>query len=474
MCTAAGLRLPMPSKVVIQFAALLTLTVQAQTLQPGDYFGTAQIGPTALRMALHLAPNADGTWGGTIDSLDQGALGIPIRNLTIDQRVVRFGNFEGTLNAGGNEIDGRLKQGNAAVPIVFRKVDKIEVLNRPQTPRKPYAYNEQDVEFDNEVAKVRLAGTFTWPKNYAAPVPAAVLINGSGPQDRDYTVFGHKPFLVLADDLTRRGFAVLRLDDRGAGKSSGQPGAATLEQLAQDIALAVEYLRTRKEVDSKAIGLIGHSEGGYIAPMAAVMNDAAFVILLAAPAVPGDELLYAQGQAVLNSINAAPNVRQRQSQLQKALFNAVLNEDEAAKLDARLRTAVAKFKATLTPEELAATPGFDQQMEMEIRRMLVPELQSLIRHDPAPVLKALNCPVLAIGGTLDTQVPAKQNLPAIAAALTTADYTIVNLPQLNHMLQTARTGSPNEFATIEETVSPLVLDTIGDWLVKRFIAPRVQ
>ena len=456
----------------MHWPALLLLV---QTLQPGDYFGTTQIGATPLRMALHLKANADGTWSGSFDSLDQGALGIAISNFTFEGPAIRFGNFEGIVNAEGTEITGRLVQGAASLPIVFRKVDKLEVFNRPQQPVKPYPYNEEEVEFDNRVSRIRLAGTLTWPKNTTKRVPAAVLVSGSGPQDRDSTMFGHKPFLVLADYLTRRGFAVLRLDDRGVGKSTGQPGAATLEELAQDAALAVEYLRSRPEIDPGAIGLIGHSEGGYIAPMASIMNDAAFVVLLAAPGVPGDQLLYEQGQAVLESIGAAKNVRERQYELQKMLFNSVLNEGSAVKLEVRLRAAIARFKAGLKPEELAATPNFDQQMETEIRRMLVPELQSLIRHDPGPVLQALTCPVLAVGGALDTQVPARSNLQSIFAALAsgkTQDYQIVSLPKLNHLFQTARTGAPEEFATIEETIAPSVLETVADWLSRHFIERR--
>ncbi len=436
----------------------------AQTLQPGDYLGTVQIGVTALRMALHLVQNPDGTWGGTIDSIDQGAFGMPIRNLTLVGSAVRFGNFEGTLNADG-DVSGRLMQGGSAVPIVFRKVAKIEGPARPQLPSKPYPYNEEEVEFENKSAGVRIAGTLTWPKT-AGPFAAAILLTGSGPQDRDSTMFGHKPFLVLADDLTRRGFAVLRMDDRGVGKSTGNVARSTFEDLAQDAALAIEFLRTRKEIDPKAIGLIGHSEGGFIAPMVA---QAAFVVLLAGPGVPGEALLYEQGQAVLRAVNAPQNVRDRQSQLQHLLFTAVQSERDPAKLEIRLRAAVAEFKANISPDELAGTPGFDQQMEGEIRRMMFPELQSLVRHDPRPYLNALKCPVLAMIGSLDAQVPAKQNLPAIVAALlSTSDFQVVSLPGLNHLFQTARTGAIAEFAAIEETISPVVLEMLGAWLKLHF------
>lgn len=448
--------------------------VLAQTLQSGDYLGTVQIGVTTLRMALHLAQSPDGSWGGTIDSLDQGAMGIPVRNLTFDDKgVVRFGNFEGMANADGSEISGHLTQGGTAVPIMFRKVARIEGPARPQVPQRPYPYNEEEVEY--ETSGAHIAGTLTWPKTSTGQFAAAVLLNGSGLLDRDETMFGHKPFLVLADYLTRLGFAVLRTDSRGAGKSTGSVARPTFEDLAQDAVSAAAFLRTRKEIDPKRIGFIGHSEGGWIAPMAALQAGGAFVILLAGPGVRGDELLYEQGQAVLRAVHAAPNVLERQGQLQRLLFGAVLAERDPGKLEVRLRAAVAEFKASLTAEELAATPGFDQQMEGEVRRWMIPAMQSLIRYDPKPYLMKIECPVLAMFGTLDSQVPARQSLPAIAEALAqgrAADYEIVDLPNLNHLFQTARTGAVSEYGSIEETMAPMALETIGDWLKDRFGARR--
>ena len=328
----------------------------------------------------------------------------------------------------------RLTQGGAAVPIVrSRKVAKIEGPARPQAPQRPYPYNEEEVAYDNKAAGVHIAGTLTWPKTEtpAGPYAAAILLGGSGLLDRDETMFGHKPFLVLADYLTRLGFAVLRTDARGAGKSTGSVARATFEDLAQDAVGAAEFLRTRKEIDPKRIGFIGHSEGGWIAPMAAVQAGGAFVILLAGPGVRGDELLYEQGQAVLRAVHAAPNVLERQGQLQRLLFGAVLAERDPEKLEGRLRAAIAEFKGSLTAEELAATPGFDPQMEGEVRRWMIPAMQSLIRYDPKPYLMKLACPVLAMFGTLDTQVPARQNLPAVAEALARGaveDYEVVSLP----------------------------------------------
>jgi pimeloyl-ACP methyl ester carboxylesterase len=426
-------------------------------------------------MALHLVANPDGSWGGTLDSLEQGAMAIPIRNLTLDRGAVRFGNFEGMVNSDGNEIGGRLMQGGVSLPIVFRKVAKIEGPVRPQDPRRPYPYNEEEVGFENEPAGVHIAGTLTWPKTADGPFAAAILLSGSGRLDRDETMFGHKPFLIIADYLTRRGFAVLRTDDRGAGKSTGNVADSTFDDLAKDAVLAAQFLRTRKEIDPKRIGFIGHSEGGWIAPMAAVGANGAFVVLLAGPGVRGDELLYAQGQAVLKAANAAPNVLERQGQLQRLLFAVVLGERDQPRLESGLREAVARFKASLTPGELAATPGFDRQMEGEVRRWTMPAMQSLLRHDPAPYLKALHCPVLAMMGALDVQVPPAQSLPAIATALTQGaaeDYEVVSLPKLNHLFQTARTGAVSEYASIEETIAPLALETLGEWLKSRFTTER--
>jgi uncharacterized protein len=441
--------------------------VQGQVPQ-GEFLGTVQAGATVLRVALHLSMSADGVLTGTVDSLDQGVTGMPARELRLADGVLRFGTgpavYEGTVNPSATEINGQLTQSGVSMPCVFRKVDKIESPRRPQQPQPPFPYNSEEVAVENQ--GIRLVGTLTWPKG-EGPFPAAVLLNGSGPQDRDYTLFGHKPFLLMADYLTRRGFAVLRMDDRGVGKSTGNLAQSTLEDLASDAVVFVEALRARKEIDPKRIGLIGHSEGASVAPMAAVKAGAAFVILLAGTGVSGAELLYEQGQAVLKAANAAPNVLERQSRVQHLLIGEVLAERDPAKLEERLRAGIAKFKSEITPEELALTPGFDRQMEGEMRRLLAPALQSFIRHDPRPYLNALRCPVLVLNGTLDTQVPYRQNLPAIVAALSEGGneaFTIQSLPRLNHLLQTARTGAVSEYLQIEETMAPVALETIGRWL----------
>lgn len=453
------------------------LSAQQLSMPQGDFLGKVEVGAVSLRLALHLKVAPDGAATGTMDSLDQGVNGMPIRAITFENGVLKLSsgpnlNFEGTVNAAGTEINGHLKQGAMNMPLVFRKVDKIEGPRRPQHPVRPFPYNEEDVTFENQAAGVKIAGTLTWPRTGTGPFPTAILLTGSGPQDRDETLFEHKPFLVLSDFLTRIGFAVLRTDDRGVGKTTGNLARSTLDDLAADAVVMAQFLRTRKEVDPKRIGFIGHSEGGIVGPMAAAKAEAAFLILLAGPGVRGDELLYEQGQAVLKAAGAPPNVLQRQTRIQHLLLETVLAERDPVKLEAKLRDAVALFKSEISPQELAQTPGFDQQMEAEIRRVLLPPMLSLVRHDPRPVLKALKCPILALDGTLDTQVPSRQNLPAIASALAEGgveDFATVSLPKLNHLFQTAKTGGVGEYGQLEETIAPIALETIGAWLSSRFV-----
>ena len=445
-----------------------------QQLQTGDYLGTLEVGATPLRMALHVTRGADGAWGATIDSLDQGAMGMPAK-ITVDgARVTLTSNigatFEGTLNAAGTAITGTFTQRAMSLPLTFAKVDRIVGPARPQHPKRPFPYKEEDVTIAN--GPVSLAGTLTLP-NGAGPFAAAILLTGSGPQDRDSTLFEHKPFLVLSDHLTRQGFAVLRMDDRGVGKSTGSLPSSTYDDMSGDAQAAHAFLQSRKEINGKAIGVIGHSEGAAIAQLSASRNPAiAFIVLLAGPGVAGDELLYEQGQLTVKAMGGSKAQLDRQRRVQQTFLQALKAETDNKTLVAKLREAVAKFKAELPPEELAAAGlAFDQQMEGEIRRATLPPFQSLVRYDPAPVLRKVACPVLALNGTLDTQVAHYQNLPAVAAALAATanpDYTVAALPGLNHLFQTAKSGAVMEYREIEETFAPKALRTISDWLKSRF------
>ncbi len=452
----------------------------------GSWRGTLDVAGSSLRVMVHVERGADGGLTGTLDSIDQGATGIAIDTMTLEGEAFRFeirrllAAYEGRLEPGGERITGRWSQGGLTLPLDLERSDERPELVRPQEPQPPYPYAEQEVTFDSAAEPadgaepIRLAGTLTLPPG-DGPHPAAVLISGSGPQDRDETVFGHRPFLVLADYLTRRGLAVLRYDDRGVGGSGGSLADATSADLAEDARGALAYLAGRPEVDARRVGLIGHSEGGLIAPLVARgAARVAFVVLIAGPGVPGDELLTEQSALLLRAFGAGEEAVAEAREGQRRAFQILRDEPD----DERARQAVRE----LAVERLRAMPEAQRRAlgaadveaaaEAQAERAVTPWVRYFIGYDPRPALAELRCPVLAINGELDVQVGAEQNLPPILAALAGGDspeYAVVQLAGLNHLLQTADTGLPGEYATIEETMAPLALATIGDWLAARFV-----
>ncbi len=248
----------------------------------GVWLGTLQVPATKLRIVFNITTRPDGSFSATLDSPDQGATGIPVGAVSMEASQVTLdvsavsGRYEGTLNEDGSAISGKWTQGGVSLDLVLQRVDEAPKPVRPQEPKKPYPYSEEEVTYENAKAGVTFAGTLTMPRT-GGPFPAVLLITGSGAQDRDETVFGHRPFLILADYLTRRGIAVLRVDDRGTGGTKGDASQATSEDFADDTLAGVEYLKTRRQIDPKRIGLIGHSEGGMIAPMVAVRSRGCLV-----------------------------------------------------------------------------------------------------------------------------------------------------------------------------------------------------
>jgi fermentation-respiration switch protein FrsA (DUF1100 family) len=452
------------SKLLI---ASLTVACGCAMAQIGDYLGTVQVGAIQLRVALHVTKQDDGALVASIDSLDQGARGLPVQ-LTIDGKTVRFGSkfgmsYEGMLNEAGDVISGFATQGGQKLALDFKKVDKIEGAKRPQMPARPFPYTEEEVALQN--GQVKLGGTLSLPKG-DGPFPAAIFLTGSGAQDRDETLFEHKPFLVISDYLVRNGIATLRLDDRGVGKSTGNLAYSTIEDLAGDAIAALEFLKTRKEIHARKIGFLGHSEGGVTGPLAAVRSsEAAFVILLAAPGVVGDQILIEQGQFGLKAANAPAEVLAFQKRFHDTFLPLVKTERDNDVLAKKLVEAWEKWKS-----EDPVAKSMDRQVAPQLQQLLLPAMHGFIRHDPAPVLSQLKCPVLALNGTLDTQVPYYQNLPAITLALAKAshpDFTVTSIPHLNHLFQTAKTGSLTEYRQIEETISPRVLELLAQWLKAR-------
>lgn len=343
---------------------------------------------------------------------------------------------------------------------------EVSALSRPQEPKGAISYVEEEVTYSNLTANVTLAGTLTLPR-LGIPSPAVLLIAGSGPIDRNETVFGHKPFLVLADHLTKQGFAVLRVDKRGVGQSTGNYDISTTEDFAADVLAGIEYLKTRKEVDTERIGLIGHSEGGLIAPMIAVKsNDVSFIVLMAGSGVTGEATLYAQEALISRAMGATEEQIRHQLDLQKQVLSVIINEPDLKKAQELLRDIVAKQLVNLPKEEQQTSADV---MEAQIKRCNSKWFRYFLTYDPITSLKHLKIPVLVINGELDCQVPPKQNLPVIAKILEDVgnrNYRIIEFPKLNHFFQTCESGSILEYGKIEETIAPVVLNTLSDWILE--------
>jgi len=435
----------------------------------GAWMGTLELGTLKLRVVFHSAATPDGLTA-TLDSPDQGANGIATSSVTRDGSSLKIeiqkigGTFEGKIaadsaSAGPSSIEGTFTQLGSAHPLVLKRLkDSAELeLKRPQNPVKPYPYHDEDVSYDNKLQNVTLAATLTVPQG-KGPFPAVVLITGSGPQDRDETLLGHKPFLVLSDYLTRHGIAVLRADDRGTAKSTGDFKTATTADFATDTEAGIAYLKTRAEVDPHKIGLIGHSEGGVIAPMIAARNkDVAFIVMMAGTGVPGDEIIAAQSEAIAVAGGKDPAEAAKDAAKERELLKLVETEKDETALEKELKEKMAGD----VPEA---------QIGPEIKQLTSPWFRYFLIYDPAIALRKVTCPVLAINGSLDKQVLPSQNLPPIRKALAESGnphVEIDELPGLNHLFQTAKTGSPMEYAQIEETISPVALDKMSTWILKQ-------
>jgi pimeloyl-ACP methyl ester carboxylesterase len=419
-----------------------------------------------LRLQLHVSHDTEKQLIAALDSLDQGVSGLPTNHLTFKENVFRFevpavaGVFEGKFDAAKNTLTGNWSQTGAEQVLEFKRSDEPLALRRPQNPAEPYPYRVETVSFSNASANVELAGTLTLPRG-SGPYPTVILIAGSGPHDRDEELASHRPFLIIADALTRKGYAVLRYDKRGIGGSTGSADNSTTLDFAADAQAAINYLKSRKEIDVKKIGLLGHSEGAMIAPYVANhSHDVAWLVLLAPPATGGEETL----------INQSSLIGQVGGLTQPQLLASLTFDREAYEL---VRTekdpeAIAtKLKALLKESGLdAAMPP--SALETQIRMLSSPWFRFFLDYDPVPVLKQLRTPTLALYGQKDLQVPPKFNMSPFKKALEEAgnkDFEVKELPDLNHLFQNAFSGSPAEYAAIEETFSPEVLQIVEDWII---------
>jgi pimeloyl-ACP methyl ester carboxylesterase len=459
----------------------LVLTVPALA-QPasgslaGNWLGTLDIGGGAKLRFILKVEQVESGYTAKFDSVDQGARDLPIESITLNGNKVtfvapKFGmSYEGTLNEKNDEITGTFKQGAGSTGFVFKRIAEIPDTKRPQQPSKPYPYNEVEVSYRNVGDNVKLTGTLTLPQG-EGKFPAVLLISGSGSQDRDSTVFGHRPFLLLSDYLTRRGIAVLRVDDRGLGGSDLGSLSVTSENFMHDVLAGVSFLKHRKDIDPQRIGLIGHSEGGMIAVMSAARSkDIAFIVSLAGMGQTGDEVIQTQTALMQQAAGIDSDTVSNAVSLMKSLNGIVKTETDGKRIEAGIEAAIATQTAAMDEAQRKAFAHVASSIKDKMVMFKLPWYRYFVLYDPEPDLKKVKVPVLALNGELDLQVAWKENLDRIAAGLKAGgnkDVTVKAFPRLNHLFQTSQTGLPAEYVKIEETISPLVLETIGRWLTER-------
>jgi hypothetical protein len=436
----------------------------------GKWLGIIKAPGVELRMAFEISETKEGGYTAVVHSIDQGAMDIPMSSVTLKGDSLRLElkssfAYEGRLQPDGNTITGNWVQGGLT-PLDMKRVDKIPELNRPQNPKKPYPYIEEEVAYENPSANISIAGTLTIPRG-KGPFPAVLLIAGSGPNDRNEAVLGHKPFLVLADHLTRQGILVLRVDKRGIGKTTGTYSGSGMDEFASDALAGVKYLKSRPEADPKRIGLIGHSEGGSVAPMVAVQTrDVSYLVLLGAQGMSFYDTLVLQDGTEAKAAGKTDEEVALIRGYSRRFYSIILEETEKEKIENR----VTSLQNSLTDAEKKALDWPNMGGTLHPSWALRPGVRKQMEFDVRPTLRKVQCPVLALNGGKDSQIPPKENLEGIARELKAGgnkNCTVREFPGLNHLFQTCDTGAFSEYIKIEETMSPLVLLTVSDWIRER-------
>lgn len=474
-------------KKIVQFvfltAGLLLASINSASAQVnpargnlmGSWVGALKIQGISLTLVMNVKDNGHDSLIVTFDSPDQGAKGIPTSSVrvTADSIIVALkmisGLYQGKFTSGRDTLEGRWKQSNLDLPLNLEHKKQAFKQVRPQEPIPPFPYISEDVSFRNKQAGITLSGTLTLPKDGGKHI-AVVLITGSGPQNRDEELMGHKPFLVLADHFTRKGIAVLRFDDRGVGKSGGDFSTATSLDFATDAAAAFDYLKTRPEIDTARLGLLGHSEGGIIAPIiASERKDVNFIVLMAGTGLTGEKVLLTQAAAIQKADSGDQSSIQNTQDINQKIYEILIKNPDNEKASARIRKLLQKENQAERKKGSADTMS-SQAIEMNLKTVTSPWFRTFLTLDPQTYLKNVHCNILAINGDMDLQVDSKINLPAIEKALIfggNPHYTIEEIHGVNHLFQTAKTGSPSEYSTIEETIQPAVLQLITLWILQK-------
>ncbi|HSF46636.1 MAG TPA: alpha/beta fold hydrolase [Chitinophagaceae bacterium] len=457
-------------KILLSICLVCHFVVTGAQDLSGDWYGALKLGTTTLRLSVNFS-KTDSGYTGKLVSMDQGNAVIPMAWVKLAQNDLSFKTTVANIEYSGvlkdSSIDGTFRQNGQPFALNFgrKKIEKL-ALKRPQEPKPPFAYLTEDVSFLNSRDSISLSGTLTWPAS-GSNFPVVVLISGSGPQNRDEELMGHKPFHVLADHLTKNGIAVLRFDDRGVGKSKGNFATATSADFATDVHAAVQFLKSRKDIDPKKIGLIGHSEGGLIAPMvAASSKDVSYIVLLAGTGVPGKDIVLLQQQLIAKAEGASEKDIIETETFTKDLLNIVSSGKDDKTTSAEL-TEFLKSTWQKLPDSSKKQFVNEAVFIMQSSQLNSPWMKYFLTYDPAIALQKIKIPVLALNGSKDLQVSPAQNLPAIEKALKKAGnnkYQVKEMPGLNHLFQECTTGAPSEYEKIEMTMSPAVLELVSSWI----------
>ena len=439
------------------FAVLAAMiSLQAFAAVEGKWQGKLNLGTTPLSLAVRIAEGGKVAW---MDSPDQMAFNIECDTLTVAGNRITVGVkrmgilISGTLSDADNSFSGSFRQGLAKLPFEMAYVSTNPYLERPQTPQPPFPYDIEEVTFSH--GDVTLTGTLTKPAG-KKNLTAVVLVSGSGQQNRDEEVMGHKPFAVLADHLTRGGIAVLRYDDRGTGGSSALSPDVTTADFAQDALAAVKYLQSVPEINKKKIGVVGHSEGGQIAIMLAAEhpNDVKFISTLAAPVVKGKELLITQNEDMARMRGIEITADQRK--ILEQAFAAIDTVNDTELLKNRLYHIMTDGKSA---QEMI-------NVNSQIMVMTTPWYVNFVRYCAIPHLNAMRQPMLAFYGANDVQVNATINAATLNASYGGKKLEIENGLHYNHLFQECSKPTA-DYGRIEQTLSPKVMQRLLDWLKQR-------
>ena len=433
---------------------LLFAALQSQAQIEGYWKGQIDLGGQQLEMAFNIKAAENG-FSATLDVPAQGAYDVPVDKTVFQDNHLQLtlsamgASYSGTLK--GEVIEGEFTQHGMTFPLNLARGEKETPKARPQDPQPPFNYRAEEVTFTNKKEGNTLAGTLTIPEGNG-PFPAVVLVSGSGQQNRDEELMNHRPFWVIADYLSRRGIAVLRYDDRGMGGSGGEVEMATSLDFSYDVEAAFDFLRGQKHIDASRVGILGHSEGGIINFMVSARRpEVAFVISLAGPAVNGVELLIAQGEAINRASGMTDEMIAFSSTASRQMYDIIEASNDRREADSLLRQLVKGW-------------GYGEELtEQTVSQLTMPWMYYFLKYDPTEAIVKTNCPALLLNGSKDVQVVAAQNLPAYEQIITEhakTNMTLREMPNLNHLFQHCETGSPNEYFTIDETISVEVLEMI--------------